>query len=46
MSDLYGLQLSEPQYENGYLKIPNEAMLGVDNYYWMAPPEYLGKKVG
>lgn len=46
MTDLYGLHVAEPVNENGYIKITNDAMLGFDSYYWSAPPEYLGKKVG
>lgn len=46
VSDLYGLHVVDPEYESYSLKITNEAMLGFDNYFWMAPPEYIGKKVG
>ncbi|GFV46517.1 laminin subunit alpha-1 [Trichonephila clavipes] len=45
VSDIYGLHVVDPHYEGDYLKITNEAMLGFDNYYWMAPPEYIGKKL-
>ncbi|KAF8792889.1 Laminin subunit alpha-1 like protein [Argiope bruennichi] len=45
VTDLYGLHVADPEYEGDYLKITNEAMLGFDNYYWMAPPEYIGKKL-
>ncbi|GIY93998.1 laminin subunit alpha-2 [Caerostris extrusa] len=44
VSDIYGLHIVDPEYEGDYLRITNEAMLGFDNYYWMAPPEYIGKK--
>ncbi|XP_054719082.1 laminin subunit alpha-1-like [Uloborus diversus] len=45
VSDLYGLHVAAPVGEDGYLQITNEAMMGFDNYYWMAPPDYLGKKL-
>nr|XP_042897336.1 laminin subunit alpha-1 isoform X3 [Parasteatoda tepidariorum] len=45
VSDIFGLHVAHPLYEGDYLKITNEAMLGFDNYYWSAPPEYLGKKL-
>lgn len=46
VTDIKGTKLVRPTFENGVAIIANDDMPVLDDYYWRAPPNYLGKKVG
>lgn len=45
VTDLKGTRVAKPFPENGNVVIANDEVSSFSSYYWLAPPDYLGKKV-
>ena len=45
VTDLAGTRIVKPLPENGNVVIANDDVSMFSSYYWLAPPDYLGKKV-
>ncbi|KAG8183116.1 hypothetical protein JTE90_024425 [Oedothorax gibbosus] len=45
VTDLKGTRVVKPFPENGNVVIANDEVSSFSSYYWLAPPDYLGKKL-
>ncbi|XP_055952530.1 laminin subunit alpha-1-like isoform X1 [Argiope bruennichi] len=45
VTDLKGTRVVKPLPENGNVVIANDDVSNFNTYYWLAPPDYLGKKL-
>ncbi|XP_015910992.1 laminin subunit alpha-1 isoform X2 [Parasteatoda tepidariorum] len=45
VTDLRGTRIVKPTPENGNVVIANDDVTSFSTYYWLAPPDYLGKKL-
>ncbi|CAL1296819.1 unnamed protein product [Larinioides sclopetarius] len=45
VTDLKGTRVVKPLPENGNVVIANDEVSNFNTYYWLAPPDYLGKKL-